>query len=102
MFDCVIPTREGRHGRLLVWNSIMKFNESKNDFYKTINIGNEKFKEDFTPIDANCSCYTCKNYTKAYLNYLMKTKEALFLRLASIHNLRFYTRLIEELRKIYL
>ena len=107
MFDCVIPTREGRHGRLFIWDkqrelSLKKFNNSKKqkaNFYKTINIGNEKFKEDFTPIDSNCDCYTCQNYTKAYLNHLMKTKEALFLRLASIHNLKFYMQLMEELRK---
>jgi queuine tRNA-ribosyltransferase len=108
MFDCVIPTREGRHGRLFIWNkqrelSLKKFNNSKKqnaNFYKTINIGNEKFKEDFTPIDSNCDCYTCQNYTKAYLNHLMKTKEALFLRLASIHNLKFYMQLMEILRKM--
>ncbi len=102
MFDCVIPTREGRHGRLFVWNKQRELSvkKSKTTFYKTINIGNEKFKEDFTPIDLNCDCYTCKNYTKAYLNHLMKTKEALFLRLASIHNLRFYMQLMEKLRKM--
>jgi queuine tRNA-ribosyltransferase len=108
MFDCVIPTREGRHGRLFVWNkqrelSLKAFNNSKKQktsFYKAINIGNEKFKEDFTPIDKNCDCYTCQNYTKAYLNHLMKTKEALFMRLASIHNLRFYMQLMESLRKM--
>lgn len=71
----------------------------KNNFYTTINIGNEKFKEDFTFVDSDCDCYTCQNYTKAYLNHLMKTKEALFLRLASIHNLRFYMQLMEMLRK---
>ena len=108
MFDCVIPTREGRHGRLFVWNkqkelSLKSFNDSRKQktiFYKTINIGNEKFKEDFTPIDPNCDCYTCQNYTKAYLNHLMKTKEATFLRLASIHNLKFYMQLLEALRKM--
>jgi len=111
MFDCVIPTREGRHGRLFVWNkkglSLGAFEQSilnnlkkqKVDFYKTINIGNKKFKEDFSPIDSNCDCYTCQNYTRAYLNHLMKTKEALFLKLVSIHNLRFYMQLMEILRK---
>lgn len=96
MFDCVIPTREGRHGRLFIWN---KQKKHSNGCYKTINISNKKFEKDFTPIDSNCDCYTCQNYTKAYLNYLLKTKEALFLRLASIHNLKFYMQLMESLRK---
>jgi len=108
MFDCVIPTREGRHGRLFIWNkqkgvSLTKISNQRNykaNFYKTINISNKKFEKDFTPIDPNCDCYTCRNYTKAYLNHLMKTKEALFLRLVSIHNLRFYMQLMEELRKM--
>ncbi len=107
MFDCVIPTREGRHGRLFVWNrrkgssliTTKNCKKEKNTFYKAINIGNEKFKEDFTPIDLGCKCYTCQNYTKAYLNHLMKNKEALFLKLTSIHNLKFYTELMDELRK---
>jgi len=98
MFDCVIPTREGRHGRLFVWNK--QRDVSYTNFYKAINISNKKFEKDFTPIDSNCDCYTCQNYTKAYLNHLMKTKEALFLRLSSIHNLRFYTQLMEMLRKM--
>jgi len=74
--------------------------KQKTSFYTTINIGNEKFKEDFTAIDADCDCYTCQNYTKAYLNYLLKTKEVLFLRLASIHNLKFYMQLMEALRRM--
>lgn len=112
MFDCVIPTREGRHGRLFVWrsdldgsvgNSVRRFEsllaDSKRSFYETINIGNEEFREDFNPIDKSCDCYTCKSYTKAYLNHLLRTSEPLFLRLASIHNLRFYHRLMEFMRK---
>ena len=96
MFDCVIPTREGRHGRLFIWK---KEDMRKKDFYETINIGNEKFKNDFSQIDKKCSCYVCKNYTKAYLNHLSRTKDPLFLRLASIHNLNFYLKLMEKLRK---
>ncbi|HAV11603.1 MAG TPA: tRNA guanosine(34) transglycosylase Tgt [Candidatus Moranbacteria bacterium] len=127
MFDCVIPTREGRHGRLFRWKKpnfefrISNFESNSNDrisndikksdnrlpvtdnldldFYETINIGNEEFREDFSPIDQNCDCYTCKSYTKAYLRHLLRTDEPLFLRLASIHNLRFYHKLMENLRK---
>jgi queuine tRNA-ribosyltransferase len=96
MFDCVIPTREGRHGRLFCWKNKENL---KSDFYETINIHNEQFKEDFTPIDGKCSCYTCNSYTRAYLNHLLKTDEPLFLRLASVHNLHFYLELMNILKK---
>lgn len=95
MFDCVIPTREGRHGKLFIWK---KKDLRKKGFYGTINIGNEKYKNDFTPVDKSCDCYACKNYTKAYLNHLMRTKEPLFLKLASLHNLNFYLKLMKKLR----
>jgi len=98
MFDCVIPTREGRHGRLFRWKKIPN-GEEKNSFYDTININNEQFKEDFTPVDADCDCYTCKNFTKAYLNHLLRTNEPFFLKLASVHNLNFYLTLMRLLQK---
>jgi queuine tRNA-ribosyltransferase len=120
MFDCVIPTREGRHGRLFLWKKpndkflISNFESNHNDknlsnkkiqntkyqirdtnFYETINISNEKYKEDFSPIDPNCDCYTCQKYTKAYLSHLLRTNEPFFLKLASVHNLKFYIRLMK-------
>ncbi len=102
MFDCVIPTREGRHGRLFVWNeenpTMTKILADKN-FYQTINIVNKKFEKDFSPIDLNCDCEACQNYSKAYLHHLLKIKEPLFLRLASIHNLNFYLKLMRVLRE---
>jgi queuine tRNA-ribosyltransferase len=96
MFDCVIPTREGRHGKLFIWK---KKNVRRKDFYTTININNEKYRNDFTPVDAQCGCYACKNHTKAFLNHLMKMKDPLFFRLASIHNLNFYVKLMKILQK---
>ena len=96
MFDCVIPTREGRHGRLFIWKNK---NDLSVDFYETININNEQFKEDFTSIDADCDCYTCKNFTKAYLNHLLRTDEPFFLKLASVHNLNFYLTLMRLMQK---
>lgn len=96
MFDCVIPTREGRHGRLFCFSRDIDFLRA--DFYDTLNISNEKFKEDFTPIEKGCDCYTCQHYSRAYLNHLLKTNEPLFLKLATTHNLRFYHRLMEKLR----
>ncbi len=95
MFDCVIPTREGRHGRLFLRKGKFRI---KKDFYKTININNEKFKEDFTPVDKFCDCVLCKNYTRSYLRHLFATKEPLALRLASMHNLKFYLDLMKELQ----
>ncbi|MFA5485562.1 MAG: tRNA guanosine(34) transglycosylase Tgt [Bacilli bacterium] len=85
MFDCVLPTRIARHGSL---------------FTKTgrLNIRKAEFKEDFRPIDEGCDCYTCQNFTRAYLRHLYVSQEALAQRLLSIHNLRFLIKLVEEAR----
>ena len=84
MFDCVLPTRLARHGNAFTRNG-------------KINLKNVKFKEDFTPLD-DCDCYTCKNYTKAYIRHLITSNESLGGRLLSIHNIRFLTKLCEDLR----
>jgi len=86
MFDCVLPTRIARHG-----NAFTR--------YGKLNIKNSKYKEDFTPIEEGCDCYTCKNYTRAYIRHLVNVDEALGGRLLSIHNIRFLIRLTEELRE---
>ena len=93
-FDCVIPTREARHGKLYV-----NFKTGEGDGYYTVNINNEKYKEDFTPLDNACSCYGCMNYTKAYLRHLFQSAEPLGIRLATMHNLRFYLNLMERVRE---
>ncbi|MCX6767079.1 MAG: tRNA guanosine(34) transglycosylase Tgt [Candidatus Moranbacteria bacterium] len=103
MFDCVIPTRNARHGSLFVWKngdsiSTMEI-ESPRLFYQTINITNAKYKKDFKTIDLNCDCYTCRNYTRAYLRHLFAVGEPLAGRLATIHNLKFYQDLMKNLRK---
>lgn len=85
MFDCVLPTRIARHG-----NAFTKFGK--------MNIKNAKFKEDFTPIEDSCDCYTCKHYTKAYIRHLLVSKEQLAGRLLSIHNIRFLIKLTEDIR----
>lgn len=96
MFDCVIPTREGRHGRLFV----RKHDDfSREDFYEIININNEKFKEDFSAVDEKCDCELCQNHTKSYLRHLFVSKDPLGMRLAAMHNLKFYLDLIDKLRK---
>lgn len=96
MFDCVIPTREGRHGRLFLWKN--ETLDPDGSFYETINIQNEQHKEDFTPVDPGCDCLLCTRYTRAYLRHLFAVGEPLAGRLASLHNLRFYLRLMEKLR----
>ena len=86
IFDCVLPTRIARHA-----NAFTK--------YGKINLKNAKFKEDFTPIEEGCDCYACQNFTKAYIRHLVTLNEMLGSRLLSIHNLRFLTRLTEDLRE---
>ncbi|MFH0852284.1 MAG: tRNA guanosine(34) transglycosylase Tgt [bacterium] len=105
MFDCVIPTREARHGRIYKFqipkNKIQtnfKFQTRKAKFYETLQIMNSKFAKDMRALDENCSCYACQNYSRAYINHLFKIKENLGLRLATMHNLRFYLDLMTRLR----
>lgn len=92
-FDCVIPTREARHGRLYV-----NLKAGQGEGYVTININNEVHKEDFQPVDNTCNCYCCLNFTRSYLRHLFMTGEPLGIRLATMHNLRFYLNLMERIR----
>ncbi len=110
MFDCVIPTREGRHGRLFNFNSNFKgFSAVKNNlgivkeapkFYKTLNINNKEYLNDFSPINKNSKIPELKSYTKAYLHHLFKVNEPLGQKLASLNNLEFFADLMSYLRKI--
>ena len=86
MFDCVLPTRLARHGALMTRSG-------------RINIQRAQYKEDFTPLEEGCDCYTCKNYTKAYLHHLYKAGEDFGKTLNSIHNIRFLIRLVEGARQ---
>ena len=85
MCDCVLPTRIARHGTAMT---------SKGK----IVVRNAAYAEDFTPLDDECDCYTCKNYTRAYIRHLVNTNEILGMRLLSIHNLRFLTNLMDKVR----
>jgi len=101
MFDCVIPTRNARHGLLYTRSSIT--NPSgwlSKDFYKKIHITNAKYKNDFKPLDSNCSCYACQNFSRAYIRHLFMTKEQLGKTLATIHNLSFYLNLMKDIREM--
>ena len=85
MCDCVLPTRIARNGTAMTWNG-------------KIVVRNATYEKDFTPLDKECDCYACKNYTRAYIRHLVKTKEILGTRLLSIHNLYFLTKLMEKVR----
>lgn len=115
MFDCVLPTRNARHGQLFVWagdpaecvkEAFRRAQEGAADFriaealYQKIQITNEGFTADMSPIDPHNDVPTSQTYSKAYLRHLFKAGEVLALRLATAQNLRFYIRLMEELRKL--
>ena len=85
MFDCVLPTRNARHGTFFTYegNKIIK---------------NKQYEQDFTPLDEKCNCYACKNHTKAYIRHLYKTQESTAATLLSIHNIHFLLNLVKDLR----
>ena len=85
LFDCVMPSRNARHGHLFTSEGI-------------ININNEKYKSDMRPIDENCGCPVCQRYSRAYIRHLLKSQEMLSQRLLVMHNLWFYNHLMEDIR----
>ena len=86
MFDCVIPTRNGRNGQAFTT-------------YGKINIKNGEYKDKFEPLDPECDCYVCQNHTRAYLRHLIKCNEILGARLLTYHNLYFTLNLMEKIRE---
>ena len=86
LFDCVMPSRNARHGHLNTWNGI-------------ININNKKYEKDSQPIDPLCDCPTCRNFSRSYIRHLFKAKEMLAMRLCVMHNLYFYNTLMEKIRE---
>ena len=86
LFDCVMPSRNARHGHLFTWNGI-------------INMNNAKYATDDSPIDTQCNCPTCQKFSRAYLHHLFKAKEVLAMRLAVLHNLYFYNNLMVRIRE---
>ena len=86
MFDCVLPTRNARNGTLYTWNN-------------KIVIKNAKYKMDYSPLDENCGCYTCKNFSKAYLRHLFKIGDMTGLRLNTLHNIHFFMELTTKARE---
>jgi queuine tRNA-ribosyltransferase len=86
MFDCVLPTRVARNGTLYTWQG-------------KVSIKRQEYKEDSSPLDPECDCYTCKTYSKAYLRHLFLSGEILGSRLNTIHNIYFYMKLMERMRE---
>ncbi len=100
IFDCVLPTRDGRHKRLYIFNQDpqkIDFSQDKN-FYDYLYIAREKYVRDQEPISKFCDCPVCRHYSRAYLHHLFKIKDMLAGRLATIHNLRMYSTLMENLK----
>ena len=85
MFDCVMPTRNARNDTIFTSQGVLK-------------LRNARFRTDTTPLDSACDCYTCQNYSRAYLHHLSKCGEILGSRLNTIHNVRFYLRLMRDIR----
>ena len=86
LFDCVMPSRNARHGHMFTWEGI-------------INIANNKYAKDDRPVDMNCTCPTCQRHSRAYIRHLFKSNEMLGMRLAVMHNLWFYNTLMEKIRE---
>jgi len=84
-FDCVMPARNGRHGRFYTWGG-------------NININNEVYKDDQDPIDEGCGCPVCRTFSRAYIRHLFRAGEMLAMRLGVLHNLYFYNALMERIR----
>jgi len=85
LFDCVMPSRNARHGHLFTSEGI-------------INLNNNKYETDMRPIDEKCDCPVCRRYSRAYIRHLIKSKEMLCNRLCVLHNLYFYNKLMEDIR----
>jgi queuine tRNA-ribosyltransferase len=84
-FDCVMPTRNARHGNVFTWKGY-------------VNLLNQKFKQDVHPVDIDCGCHTCRNFSRGYIRHLLKVNEMLGMRLCVIHNLYFYNELMQKIR----
>jgi queuine tRNA-ribosyltransferase len=85
-FDCVMPTRNARHGNLFSWKGY-------------VNLLNQKFKQDQSPIDTDCGCHACRNFSRGYIRHLLKVSEILGMRLCVMHNLYFYNELTQKIRE---
>jgi queuine tRNA-ribosyltransferase len=100
IFDCVLPTRDARHGRLYVFQNNKTEKLVGKNFYDYVYLSRGKYEQDLSPIETGCDCLTCQQYSRAYITHLFKIEDSLAWRLCTIHNLRFYARLMEKLKEI--
>jgi queuine tRNA-ribosyltransferase len=99
LFDTVIPTRDARHKRLYVFNAAaLEDVDLEGEFYRNLYMQDEKHMTSGEPVSEVCDCLLCRNYSRAYLYHLFKIGDSLALRLATLHNLRFYAQLMERVR----
>jgi queuine tRNA-ribosyltransferase len=98
MFDCVLPSRNARHGYLYVWNK----NQAKltGKFYSVVRIQQAGYRADKKPIDPYCTCSTCRVYSRSYVRHLFTIGDPLGLRLATVHNVNFYLELMRRIRNL--
>lgn len=101
IFDCVLPTRDARHGRLYVYtaDSIKNIDINSENFWKFFSPKKQKYAADLKPISTACDCLLCANYSRSYLGHLFRIKDVTAMRLATIHNLRFYSILMQKLKQ---
>jgi len=98
IFDCTLPTRDARHKRLYIFNQEIKSKQEllNKNFFSYLYLGKDKYTDSEAKISEYCDCYTCQNFSLGYLNHLFKINSVSAQRLASIHNLRFYSKLFEK------
>ncbi len=101
LFDCVIPTREARHHRLLMWNEAPETSALEGAFYSKYYVLDEKHYRDSAPVSRYCDCPLCARYSRAFLQHLFKSGDMLAGRLATLHNLRFYAQLMSRAGVLY-
>ncbi len=102
LFDCVIPTREARRGRLYVFDGeVSAARLMGGSFYFNLHMADQRYCRDFSPVDENCGCRCCRQYTRAYLRHLHRMNEPLAQRLFTVHNLYFYNKLLSYIEKFF-
>lgn len=97
LFDCAMPTRDARHGRLYIYTDPTAITPNKSDWFKYLYINDEKHIKSRLPVSKYCDCPCCRNYSIGYLRHLFKLNDSLYIRLATLHNLRFMTQLTDYL-----
>ena len=101
LFDCVIPTREARHHRLFIWNEDPATSALDGSFYAKYYALDDRHYRDDAPVSPYCDCPLCAGYSRAFLAHVFRSGDALAGRLATLHNLRFYARLMARARELH-